>query len=125
MSDISKFKVTTEMRALLLKDATVKGLVGDQIFPIVAPDGTRGDFIIYQRDEYSQEFTKMGKVSEDCEVLVFAVSENYKRSQDIAAAVKKSLEGRYSNPTMEIWMSDSTEVFEDKKYKQVLLFKII
>lgn len=125
MSSISKFKVTTAMREILLASSEIKALIGDKIFPIVATEGTKGDFIVYQRDEYSQDLTKMGRAGEDCKVFLFAVSEDYKRSQDLAAVAKDVLEGRYSDPTMEIWMEDSTEIYEDNKYKQVLLFNVI
>ena len=124
MSGVNKFKASTEMRAILIESPEVKSLIGDQVFPIVAPEGTKGDFIVYHRDEYAQKFSKMGLAADSCKILLFAVSEDYKRSQDIAAVAKIALEGRYSSPEMEIWMEDSTEIFEDGKFKQVLLFDI-
>lgn len=56
---MNKFKVTTEVRTILQDSLGIKTMVGDKIFPLVAPNGTEGDFIIYQRDGFKQEYTKM------------------------------------------------------------------
>lgn len=122
---MSKFKITTEIREILLNDPHISEMVGQKVFPIVAPKNTAGDFIIYQRDEYSTDSTKMGTYKHRITVYINAISDTYDRAQDIAESIYKCLEGKFHNPEMEIKLLDSTEDFEDGKYIQVLLFQII
>ena len=49
---MNMFKVTNEVRGILLKSKEIVGYVEDKIFPVMAPENTAGDYIIYQRDGY-------------------------------------------------------------------------
>ena len=124
MSAESKFKITTKVRAALLAKPEITALIGDQIFPVVAPKDTKGDFLIYKRDEYSKDYTKMGISEQTCRVYVNAISEEYDRSQELAYQINEALEGKHPGLKMEVFLVDSTEDFEDNKYIQVLLFEI-
>lgn len=124
MSAESKFKITTKVRQALLANAEISAMVGSRIFPVVAPKNTKGDFIIYQRDEYSKDYTKQGIYQEACKVYVNAISEDYDRSQELAYQINEALEGFHQELNMDIKLIDSTEDFEDNKYIQVLLFDI-
>ena len=125
MSAESKFKITTKVRAALLADPTISEMVaGVRVFPVVAPKDTPGDFIIYQRDEYSKDYTKMGISGQRCRVYVNAISDDYDRSQQMAYLINEALEGKHIDNNMDIKLVDSTEDFEDSKYIQILLFDI-
>lgn len=121
---MNKFKVTTEVRGLLLDSPEIFALIGERIFPLVAPVDTDGDFIVYQRDGYKQERTQMGVSTQKPQVYVNAISSDYDRSQELASLIYEVLEGDFTNPTMRIRLEDSTEDYEDGKYIQVLLFSI-
>ena len=124
MSAISKFKVTTTIREILLENPNITKLVGDRIKPVIAPKDTDGDFILYQRDEYSKDYTKMGVCSEKCRVWINAISESYRRSQELAYQINESLEGYHTDLNLDIKLIDSTEEPTDGKYIQILLFEI-
>lgn len=124
MSADSKFKITTKVRAALLAMPEITAMIGNQIFPVVAPKDTKGDFIIYQRDEYSKDHTKMGISEQSCRVYVNAISDDYDRSQELAYQINESLEGVHTDLGMDVKLVDSTEDFENDKYIQVLLFDI-
>lgn len=118
------FKITTELRALLLDNPEIVSLVDDKIFPVVAPEGTEGDFITYQRDGYRQTYNQMG-VSEQIPVVnVAAISDDYNRSQEMASLIYDALSGEFRKPDITIQLEDSTEDFIDNKYIQVLQFSI-
>lgn len=119
----NKFKVSTIIRNLLLQDENLNNLVSGNIFPLYAKENTKGDFILYKRDEYSIDYTKMGDSGHRCRIFVNVVSDDYDRSQDVAEKVYKVLHGDYSDG-MKIRLIDSTEDTTDKKYIQVLLFSI-
>lgn len=121
---MNMFKVTTEVRAILLCSEEIEISIGENIFPIIAPENTEGDFILYQRDGFKQETTKFGVSSQTPLVNVTAISENYDRSQDLACLIYDTLSGSFTNPDITIQLEDSTEDFIDNKYIQVLQFSI-
>lgn len=118
------FKITTEVRAILLDNPEVASLVDDKVFPIVAPENTEGDFITYQRDGYKQLYTQFGVAEQVPYVNVVAVSDDYNRSQELASLIYDTLSGDFRNPDITIKLEDSTEDFIDNKFIQVLQFSI-
>lgn len=116
------FTVTNDVREILLRSEELKSLIGDKIFPIVAPENTDGDFICYQRDRYKQERCKMGNVRDNPSVYVSCVSADYDRSQQIASLVRDVLEGEYED--MNIELEECAEDFDSDKYIQIMLFSI-
>jgi len=121
---MNMFKITAEIRSLLLQNEEIKGFVGERVFPIMAPEDTVGDFIVYQRDELKQEYTKMGVATQVSVLYLTAVSESYVRSNSLASLIYDTLSGDFKGPDMRIQLEDSTEDFIDKKFIQVLQFSI-
>lgn len=119
----SKFKISSVIRDLLLADEWIREAVSGKVYPLYADENTKGDFILYMRDEYSIDYTKIGESGHKCRVFVNIVSDNYDRGLDITERVYKTLQGDYKDG-MKIRMIDSTEDATDKKYIQVLLFAI-
>lgn len=117
-------KITTEVRDILLTSGEIKSMIDDKIFPLIAPEKTEGDYIVYQRDGYKQDITKMGVYTQKPLVNVTAVSENYDHSQDLASLIYDTLSGDFADPDIHIELEDSTEDFIDNKYIQVLQFSI-
>lgn len=118
----SKFKIGTTIRQLLLNDEKIHNAVGDNIFPLIAPEETTGSFIIYQRDEYSKAYTKQGIYEEACIIYITVVADTYDTSQKIAIDVNDLLENYTDN--FRIRLTDSTEDYADSKFIQVLKFEI-
>ena len=103
---MNKLAITTEIRSILLDSEEITSLIGKKIFPVVAPLKTEGDFIIYQRDGYKQEYTKMGVARQIPTVFLNAVSDDYDRSLQLASLIYEALEGQFSNPDMTIHLED-------------------
>lgn len=121
---MNMFKITTEIRTILIESEEVKTLIDEKVFPIIAPENTDGDFIVYQRDGFKQDITKFGVACQTPLVNVTAVSGDYDRSQNLASLIYDTLSGEFTNPDMRIHLEDSTEDFIDNKYIQVLQFSI-
>ena len=98
--------------------------VEDKIFPLVAPEGTDGDFLAYQRDGYERQDSKMGISVQRSVFYVIAVSMDYDRSLSLAEAVYTALEGDHPDENVRIRMEDYSEEYVDKKFLQVLKFSI-
>lgn len=125
----TKFAVCTLLRELLLKDKEVSKYVKNQVYPIIAPENTSGNYIVYIRDEYSIERTKQGIYNQNCIVYISCISTNYDTSQEIADAVFQCLDNKYniSNDKQyieSIEMIDSTEDYDGDVFIQTLQFKI-
>lgn len=121
---MNPFKIATEIRATLLSSEDIKEAIGEKVFPIIAPENTVGDFIVYQRDGYKQDSTKFGIYQQVPIVNVVAISENYDRSQHLASLIYDTLSGDFADLDIHIELEDSTEDFIDNKYIQVLQFSI-
>lgn len=125
----TKFSVCTLIRERLLADEKIKELVGNKIFPIIAPEGTTNNYIVYVRDEYSIDRTKTGIAFHNCIVFISCVSSSYDESQKIADAVFQALDGKYKINTEQhninsIELVDSTEDYDGDVYIQTLSFSI-
>ena len=81
---ISHYEASTAIREILLADPSIVEVLGDKIFPLIADEGTDGDYVTLQRDGFVQGVTKMGIARRDPYVYVCVVSADSQRSQDIA-----------------------------------------
>lgn len=117
-----KFLAIQDVVAILSNSPEIQALVGDKIFPLVAPVDTHGDFIAYQRDGYKREDSKMGVAVQRSIFLITVVSDTHERSLVIADAVYDALEGDHSEYNMRIRMENYGEDYIDRKFIQVLQF---
>lgn len=123
----SKFDIGAEIRNLLINNSGITSYINDNIFPIIAPAGTTGNFITYYREKYGREYTQFGPYLDDCKFAVVAVSENYGTSIDMIELISDTIEGDQltdDNYKYSCYLIDSSEDLIDKKYVQIALFDI-
>jgi hypothetical protein len=121
-----KWSVGNDVRSILLADSGITGMVGTDIYPLIAPENTQGDFILYSRERYSVRNVKMGIYEESCQLALNIVSDNYDNAIILAEMVNDALLGNHQlngNP-ITIELEDSTESYTDNKYLETLLFTI-
>lgn len=128
LNSYQKWFIGNDIRDILLADPEVSAQVSaEHIYPLVAPENTKGDFIVYIRQKYSKETVKAGVYEDECEVAVVGVSDNYDNAIALASKIDNALTGTHTNDSgrkIQIILADSTEVFEDNKYIETLVFKI-
>lgn len=126
LGSYQKWFIGNDIRTILLKDEDIVAKVGTNIFPLIAPENTKGDFIIYNRDKYSKSMVKMGVYEDECEVAVIAVSENYDDAVSLASLIDNALSGKHlvNDVKISIILSDSSETYDDGKYIETLVFKV-
>ena len=127
----SLFDATTLIRERLLADSRVKKLIGEKIYPVVAPSGTEGEHVIVYRKSYQKQRTKAtGVVSIECAVGVLIFGSDYDRSVDIAKAIDNALDTgdgamiEYGLGGESIELVGSIEDYVDSKYYQELEYVI-
>lgn len=128
LGSYQKWFIGNDIRDILLADSGVSSQVSSEhIYPLVAPENTKGDFIVYMREKYSKEMVKPGVYQDNCEVAVIGISENYDNAIALASKIDNALTGTHFNENgqrIDIILIDSTEVFEDNKFIETLVFKI-
>lgn len=121
-----KWYIGNDVRNLLLAESGITSQVGSNIYPIVAPENTDGDFIVYSRTRYAKYTTKQGVYEDDCSLAIVAISDNYDRSVALASAIDNALTGQQiiNGVSIEINLQDSMEEYSDNKFIQTLLFQV-
>lgn len=127
LCSMQKWHIGNDVRTILINDAEIAGRVGEDIYPIVAPEGTMGAFILYQRIKYSKDTVKAGVYEDVCHLLLTAVADNYDLALDLASLIDNALVGKHKNDFGEefsIRLLDSSETFDDNKFIEELTFEI-
>lgn len=126
LKSYQKWKIGNDVRTILLSNPDLVAMVGEDIYPLVAPEGTEGSFILYQRGKYTKQYTKMGVYEDECNLIITAISDNYDNALDLASEIDNTLTGVHSDGDIkfEMRLSDSEETFEDDKYLETLVFTI-
>lgn len=127
LGSFQKWHIGNEIRTILLKDEDIVKQVKTNVFPLIAPETTIGDFIVYMRNRYSKSTVKMGVYQDECEVAVVGVSDNYDSAVALASKIDNALSGLHTlenGVRLQINLTDSTEVYEDNKYIETLVFSI-
>lgn len=119
-----KFKAIRDVKLLLSHSSTIQSFVENKIYALVAPQDTEGDFITLRRDGYRRQDTKMGVSLQSSIFYVFAISDSYNRSLDIADAIYDALEGDHHHLDLRIRMEDYAEEYIDQKFVQILKFNL-
>lgn len=122
-----KWAIGNDIREVLLANTAITEAVGTDIYPLIAPENTEGDFILYQRDKYRKSYTKMGVYEDSCNIIITVVSDSYDNALYLASEIDNTLTGRHTKDTGErisMNLIDSSESFDDNKYIETLLFEI-
>ena len=122
MLSTEKLTVGSYARTYLLSIPAIKAIVGERIYPGIAPEGTTGTFVVYERDSYEVLNSKMGIYLQEANIAYEVVSDTYDEGQTLAVLILENLQGRHNNLNFQV--VDSAEYYTEKKYRQVLLFKI-
>lgn len=126
LGSFQKWAIGNVVRDILLDNEEVKTQTNGNIFPIVASEDTKGDFIVYRRTQYAKHIVKMGVYEDQCEVALVVVCDDYNDSYELAAKIDNALTGYHTidGKRVSIMLSDSSEGYDDNKYIQTLIFTI-
>ena len=127
LNSYQKWFIGNDLRDILLKDEEIVNQVGTNIFPLIAPESTEGDFIVYMRNKYNKSTVKMGVYQDECEVAVVGISDNYDSAIALASKIDNALSGLHTlenGVRLQVILSESSELFEDDKYIETLVFTI-
>lgn len=110
----------------LLQTDTIKAVVSNKVYPLIAPLNTSFPYIVFQRTSTPYS-TKDNIYQDSLNVEIIAVTDNYDKSVELAEIIRDELEGK-RNITIEefkiasIKLIDSNESFSNDAYLQSLTF---
>lgn len=127
-----KWHTAQWVRSKLLACEELRELVGNKIFPVIAPEETAGDYIIVYRSAYGRDRDKSGDTHSEAYVTVLCFSDDYDRSLSMAELVDAVLDGGRNDEVGRIFGSSghsatldtSEEGFSEGKLYQSLTFEI-
>lgn len=122
-----KWWLGIDIRDILLLNTEIAEMTSEDIYPLIAPEGTQGNFILYHRIKYNREYSKMGLYEDIARVEILAITESYEDGMELAALIDATLTGEHTNDmgnTLSFSLYDSYESFEDNKYVQTLIFEV-
>jgi len=131
----SKFSITKDLLLLINANVELIGLVGENIYPIVAPekDSNGNDInecIIYYREKLIPQYVQNTVVSSDLKITYVVISKNYSTSITMAELLNDTIEGLHQNSdgyNYRCRLVDSDENVTGQKsdiYMQILTFEI-
>lgn len=122
MSTISFAKAINK----LLSVDSIKSVVNNKVYPLVASLNTTFPYIVFQRTSTAYS-TKDNIYQDNVNIEIIAVSDNYDKSVALAELIRNELEGK-RNITVEgfriasIKLIDSSESYSNDAYLQSLTF---
>ena len=127
LGSFRKWKIGSEIRNILLQDEAIGKMVGTKVYPVVAPEGTEDEFIVYRREKYSKEVVHQGVYMDSVLISVTTVSDSYDTAAEIADKIDLALIGEHitkDKKKIRIQLEDSSEGFADNKYYQSLVLRV-
>lgn len=122
------YEATTYIRQCLLQSEAIVQAVGENIFPCVANDDTKGDFIVVRRTQYERGRTKQGIFENAVLVEVAIISEHYDRTVELSRLVDEALEHDDAYPSygsgLHLKLVGGEEGYDDHKYIQILEYEL-
>lgn len=123
-----KWFIGNYVRQILIDDEDLKERIGLNVYPLVAPEGVKGDFITYQRVKYSKTAEMHGNVyMDECRLQLLAVSDNYDDAVELSSLIDNALTGKFKTKEGDRFsceLADSYEDFADGKFIETLEYRI-
>lgn len=102
-------------------------LVGEKVFPIIAPEQTQLPFIVYERDSIDALYTKDELTGNVTQVTIYILSDDYSHSIELAEKVREALEKKRFNYSgiiiKDCSIINTDEAYNDYAFIQKITFQ--
>lgn len=109
---------------ILINDETIKGYVGNKIYPMVAEETTTYPFIIYKKNSLTTEYTKDGRTTDIADISITIVATDYTTTVDVMERVRELFENKRSEYFKEVRLISNVDEYIDNAYIQEITFSI-
>lgn len=108
--------IEAEMVKFLKADATVKGLVAERVYPVLAPDDADAPYIVYRRMGTPRAETMQGAGTPDPRFRFKCWASNYEQAIVLADAVRARMDGQRGEwggiHVQRVKLEDESDVFD-------------
>jgi len=118
----SGLSINKHLYSLLSGDAELEGMVGNNIYPLIAEEDVKFPFIIFSKTSLTPEYNKCGVTGDVISFSVAIAAQNYFQTVDIAEKVRGILELHRDSYFTRVEFSGVTEEYMEDSYIQTLNF---
>lgn len=96
------------------------------VFPVVAPENTKGDVIVYRRTSIERSQSHIGYYLDTVHYDIVIISDSYDKAAELGERVDDALSGTFNEDGKRFvsHISGGYEDFQDGKYYNIIQFKI-
>jgi hypothetical protein len=80
------------IRSILIQDMGVQALVGDKIYSLIIPENVDNPVILIERLNNSRKYVKNNKASDEINIVIYSVANDYINSIEIAEKIDALLD---------------------------------
>ena len=114
--------VNKHIYSLLKEDESLKELVGEKIYPIVAEETVTDPFVIFTKESVNGNYTKDLLLFDTAIISVAIAANNYFETVKIAERVRAILENHIDSYFYNILLDNVTEEYLEDAFVQQLQF---
>ena len=114
--------VNKHIYSLLKEDESLKKLVGEKIYPIVAEETVTYPFVIFTKESVNGNYTKDLLLFDTATISVAIAANNYFETVKIAERVRAILENHIDSYFYNILLDNVTEEYLEDAFVQQLQF---
>ena len=89
---MSRISISKHIYKTLSETPEIKKRVGMKIYPIATKSEVKFPFIVYERENVTTYYDKMGAATNNIDVSIYVLAEEYTESEEIAEMVIKALD---------------------------------
>ena len=113
---MTSISINKEIYNILNTDETIKNIVGNRLFPLIAEENTSFPFIIYRKDAVTPQYSKDGKSMDIVDFHITCISNEYAHTVDLCERVRELFERRRDDYFKHVEVTSITEDFSDDAY---------
>lgn len=120
---ITIWNAGTEVRKALLSSDKLKAKVKSAVSPLIAKEGTKFPFIVYQKSGGWYEYNKDSVTGANVTVDIIIFSDTYEEMVEVSDMVDDAMYSYFTNCGSVPRLTGSDENFQDDVYYQTMTFQ--
>lgn len=122
--EITIWNAGSEVRKALLTNSKLNSKVNKAISPLIAKEGTKFPFIVYQKSGGWYDYSKDGVTGANVTVDIIVFSDTYEEMVEVSDMVDDAMYEYFTSNTGNIpRLTGSDENFQDDVYYQTMTFQ--
>lgn len=122
-NNITIWNAGSEVRKALLSDEKLKARVKSAVSPLIAKEGTKFPFIVYQKSGGWYDYNKDGVTGANVAIDIIVFADKYEDMVEVSDMVDDAMFDYFTNAGSLPRLTGSDENFQDDVYYQTMTFQ--